>query len=173
MRLNSELTPKTYIQKLRRRIGSFVCFGDERFTGFTIGGFFSIVYHSGFEWNRRVTNEKNRAIGYVRQNPNGEGSQVRLIRLRGLTNPLSLLAMFVCFYGFGWLFYMLHGGNVDPTLWQGISAGVSALMTAAIALLTALAAQWTERGRYGRMVLMALLRHPEDPYHHLDPNDQS
>ena len=58
MKVHSDLQPTEYLQHLRSNLGPWYAFGDERLTGFVIGKFFSVVYHSGYEWNRRATNEK-------------------------------------------------------------------------------------------------------------------
>ncbi|MBQ9168342.1 MAG: hypothetical protein IJX67_08060 [Oscillospiraceae bacterium] len=162
MRIESNLSPEIYIAHLKRQLGRWYSFGDERFTGFVLGRFFSIVYHSGFEENRRITNEKNRAIGYAKDTP--DGTEVRFIRLYGLTNPISLAALFLLGFGVCMLLcgfrevLMADHANVKLSLICG------AVYAASVALSTAIGACITERGLYGRGILMNCLKHPDDPY---------
>ncbi len=148
-------------------MGAFSSFGEERFTGIFLGRFFSICYHSGWEWNRKLTNEKNRAIGYVRSTP--AGTEVRFIRLYGLTNPISLASLFLFGYMFSWLIIGFHSlrNNVSPAMEEiqpifCLVAGV--LVMLAVALETALGSRLTERGQYGQSILMTHLKDPKDPW---------
>lgn len=94
MKYDSNLPYFEYIAAMKAHMSSFMELGIERFTGTIIGGFFSITYHSGHEFNRRITNEKHRAIGFAR--PNGNGTKISCVRLVGMTNPLSLIGFFPC-----------------------------------------------------------------------------
>ena len=109
MRIQSQLTPREYISAMMEQMQGHFDFGQERFTGFFFGKVFSVTYHSGHEWNRRISNQKNTAIGYVRQTQGG--SEVRCVCLRALMAPtqfllyycvlmvIFLLAMFFNAYG--------------------------------------------------------------------------
>jgi hypothetical protein len=156
----SNLSKEAYLEEFRSQVkGNYFCFGEERFTGFVIGNFFSIAYHSGYEWNRRYTNEKNRAIGFVRKN--GAGCKVYAVRLRGYTNPLSLIILFAVFLGLFALDQQNYASGwerwFNPTnIWFAllgtvISAGISAA-----------AAALTERGQQGWAMVTSLLHCPDD-----------
>lgn len=160
MKYNSDLSYYTYLTAMKEQMSGFMEFGIERFTGTIIGGFFSVTYHSGHEFNRRITNEKHRAIGFVR--PNGTGTQVTCIRLAGLTNPLSLLSLF----GFFFLFILLKGG-LETALMPELLV-LDAAFTLVVALVTALTDSITERGQEGSKILTAFLIDPIDFYSLVD-----
>ena len=160
MIVSSNLSKEAYLEEFRSQVkGNYFCFGEERFTGFVIGGFFSIAYHSGYEWNRRITNEKNRAIGFVRKN--GAGCKVYAVRLRGYTNPLSIIILFAVFlailtlrqgnYASGWERWFNPTNIWFALLGTGISVGISAA-----------AAFTTERGQRGWAMVTSLLHCPDD-----------
>lgn len=156
MKYTSSLSPGMYLYEMKEHMSSFTEFGIERFTGIIIGSFFSITYHSGHEFNRRVTNEKHRAIGFVR--PGENGTEISCIRLAGLTNPLSLIMLF-CFC---FLCFLISGG-VEVALMPEILL-LCAGMTLAVALGTALTDSLTERGQEGSKILTAFLIDPVDYY---------
>lgn len=104
MKVVSKLPCSIYLYKMKQQMGRFTDFGIERLTGVVIGKFFSVTYHSGHEFNRRITNEKHRAIGFVK--PCEDGTEVLCIRLAGMTNPLSLIGLF----SFCFLICLLRGG---------------------------------------------------------------
>ena len=156
MKYTSNLSCSIYLYEMKQQMGSFTEFGMERITGTIIGSFFSVTYHSGHEFNRRVTNEKHRAIGFVR--PDGNGTKISCIRLAGMTNPLSLLAIF----GIGFLSFLI-GGGLELALMPEILA-LNAGMTLVIALVTAITDSVTERGQEGARLLTAFLIDPVDYY---------
>lgn len=160
MKYTSNLPCSIYLYEMKQQMGSFTEFGMERLTGTIIGSFFSVTYHSGHEFNRRVTNEKHRAIGFVR--PDGNGTKVSCIRLAGMTNPLSLMAIF----GIGFLSYLI-GGGLELALMPEILA-LNAGMTLVIALVTAFTDSITERGQEGSRVLTAFLIDPVEYYSIVD-----
>lgn len=160
MIVSSNLSKKAYLEEFRSQVkGNFFCFGEERFTGFVIGNFFSIAYHSGYEWNRRLTNEKNRAIGFVRKS--GAGCKVYAVRLRGYTNPLSLILIFTLFL---WLFAVKQQDYTSG--WEQWFAPASvwpALMATVIsAAISALHAFVSEREQQGWSMVTSLLHCPDD-----------
>lgn len=156
MKYTSSLPTSIYLYEMKEHMSGFTEFGIERFTGIIIGSFFSITYHSGHEFNRRVTNEKHRAIGFVR--PGENGTKVSCIRLAGMTNPLSLIALF----GFCFLLFLISGG-IEIALMPEILL-LCAGMTLAVALVTALTDSVTERGQEGSRILTAFLIDPVDFY---------
>ena len=81
MRYIVPLGKKHYLYELRQQMGSFTDFWSERFTGIILGNFIYVTHHAGHEWNRRITNEKSRAIGFVMKH--GDGCAVNVIFTRG------------------------------------------------------------------------------------------
>ena len=156
MKVISKLPFSVYLYEMKQQMGSFTAFGNERLTGIIIGRFFSITYHSGHEFNRRITNEKHRAIGFVR--PCEGGTQVSCIRLAGMTNPLSLICMFAFFF----LVCLIRGG-LEVALMPELLI-IDAAFTFVVALTTAFTDSVTERGQEGSKMLTAFLMDPVDYY---------
>lgn len=169
VKIHSELQPTEYLQHLRSNLSPWYAFGDERLTGFVLGKFFSVVYHSGYEWNRRATNEKNRAIGFVRAD--GPGTKVVCIRLKGLLNPLSLILMTLAVYGFGWLYWYLSdaaSSGVGMAEWNQANLLLGVAFAVIFGIVTAIQAAATERGAWGAKALTAILKHPEAPWQNIE-----
>lgn len=164
MRLDTPLSAKEYVREFSRQMGAFTSFGEERFTGVFLGHFFSVCYHSGWEWNRKLTNEKNRAIGYVVDTP--EGSEVRFLWFYGYSDPVSIALLFLLGFIAGFIVFLLNGFELtrDEGLFVGCICG--ALITIPLVIESALAALLTERGQYGAGVLNAYLKNPRDPWNH-------
>ena len=89
MKMQSSLTPKTYLSAIKKRMGSRFAWGSERFTGCFLGRFFYVTHHAGYEWNRRITNQKNTALGYIKATENG--SEVRFLHFQGMLCPHFLI----------------------------------------------------------------------------------
>lgn len=153
MQIQSNLPKELYLNSMKMQMGSFYAFGSERFVGTILGRFFSITYCSGWEWNRQITNEKNRAIGYVRAGEHG--TEVHCIRLAGFTNPLSLISFFVIFL----TMFAAFGG-----FGLALSAIASLCTTILTAAVTALTDSLTERGQEGQRIVTAFLHNPQDFY---------
>ena len=159
MRFESQMASTDYLAAIKEQMSSFTEFGLERFTGIIIGRFFSITYHSGYESNRRITNEKHRAIGFVATT--NSGIYVRCIRLAGMTNPMSLLAM----YCFCFIISVFVSDLQTALLPQCLS--FFGLLTFIMAIITAVASSVTERGREGSRILSAFLLDPLNFYSNL------
>jgi len=160
MKYHSNLPCSRYLSAMKEQMSGVTEFGIERFTGTIIGRFFSITYHSGHEFNRRITNEKHRAIGFVR--PDGDGTLISCVRLAGLTNPLSLLGI----YAFCFLIGFLRGGFELALRPELLVANL--VITLVSALVTALTDSITERGQEGSRTLTAFLINPSDYYSLVD-----
>jgi hypothetical protein len=161
MRIDVALSPKEYMRALRSRRGSFLSFCAERFTGIAVGRFFSITHHAGYEINRRITNERNNAIGYIKKTP--DGVQVRYWRTKGITTPQALL--FWIPVNFLWfLLVCLKNGIYEPWLAVLCTLGLTLFVAAGSAFCDSL----TERGEQGEMEVYALLYDPSDPLAYLD-----
>lgn len=164
MIVSSNLSKEAYLEEFRSQVkGNFFCFGEERFTGFVIGNFFSIAYHSGYEWNRRYTNEKNRAIGFVRRN--GTGCKVYAVRLRGYTNPMSLIILFAIYLGLFALSLRNHASGWEQWF-APANMWLALLGTVISAGISAAAAALTERGQLGWAMVTALLHYPDEYLNH-------
>ena len=115
--------------------------------------FFSITYHAGYEWGRRYSNEKQRAIGIVRRD--GEGTKVYCIRLAGMTNPISLIGVYLfCL----WIYYIKDG--VAFALGDGL--WLSLIVTTIVAGTTAFFNSVTEQGQEAYNIVSAYLIDPSD-----------
>lgn len=157
MTVLSDLPRNAYLYSLRQQTGSWLELGMERFTGVFLGSFFYITYHSGYEWNRRITNEKNRAIGFVRRH--GEGSKVCFLRFKGYLEPVCLAVIFlVCLLV---LYMTASAAGVEFLPWYYGVAFAAAFFACAV---SAVRDSLTERGQEGARVLLAALRNPDDPY---------
>lgn len=156
MKYKSNLTYVSYICAMKEQMSSFTDFGIERFTGIVLGSFFSVTHHSGHEFNRKITNEKHRAIGFVR--PSDDGTEIICIRLAGMTNPMSLIGIFA----FGFLIFLLRGGIEMALMPQILIA--NAVITVVAALISAFTDSITERGQEGSKILTAFLKNPTDFY---------
>ena len=151
----SKLPYKTYLYEMKKNLSSFLHFGDERMTGIVLGRFFSITCHAGYEWNRRITNEKQRAIGFAR--PDGEGTKIYCVRLAGMTNPISLVGMYLCCV----LLFLLKGGfsELSGEMWWG-----PLVLTLIVAGISAIGDSWTERGMEAYRTVTAYLLDPSNHY---------
>ena len=155
MKITSPLPPKAYLFHMKEQMGSFMDFASDRFTGRFLGRFFYVTHHSGYEWNRRITNEKNGAIGYVRSHE--DGCEVCFIRLKGM----------FCFGQFLFILLItviaiaaltLQLGFWDPSFLWFLPAAL------AIGAMYTLFESLTERSQEGRHILNALLLDPSDPF---------
>ncbi|MBQ6851680.1 MAG: hypothetical protein IJO04_01425 [Oscillospiraceae bacterium] len=158
MRIQTQLSCNEYTDALKERLGSFTDFGCERFTGFVFWRFFSITHHAGHEYNRRITNERNSAVGYVKKTP--EGAQVRCVRLKGWTTPQAILLSFLI----GILICPLASRfslSLELTLMMAIG------FTVFMALITAASDSMTENGEWGAKEIYALIVDPTDPFAYL------
>ncbi len=156
MKVISKLPCSVYLYEMKQQMGSFTAFGTERLTGIIVGRFFSVTYHSGHEFNRRITNEKHRAIGFAC--PCENGTKVSCIRLAGMTNPLSLIGLFA----FCFLICLLRGGIELAIMPEMMIA--NAAITLVAALISAFVCSVTERGQEGSKMLTAFLIDPVDYY---------
>lgn len=161
MKIHSEHTPKEYLHALKKRRGSFLAFGGQRFTGFVIGRFFSITHHAGFEFNRKYTNERNSAVGFVQKTE--YGSCVRYIPLKGWTTPQALIPFFSL------LFIPFYFTN---TFDLGAAALHSLAITALMAVSSAIVDSVTENGQRGEMEIFGLMYDPANPLAYLELMDK-
>lgn len=173
MDVYSQLPKEEYLKHMKSRMGSFWKWGDERFTGFFLGNFFYVTYHSGYEWNRRITNEKNRAMGFILDRHGS--TSVHFIRTRGYGDPFSVISLFLLFFAVCaamiWFMNLYDKIYYFHEIWLPFALGVSIFETLLIAVSSVFRDGITERGIWGRYMLMALLHHPEDPENHIEQYD--
>lgn len=150
--MHSELPLKVYREELRSCIGWKIPFLGDCLNGILIRNFFSVAYYSPYQWNRRITCECNRAIGYLKQTD--QGTEVRFVRSKGLFSPLWLVLLMV-FFG--------TIGTVAYGWWKGLTFG--AVLTLAVCGSTALTSSITEEGEAGASVITMLLENPKEFYY--------
>ena len=153
MAIVSKHSPKEYMKSLRYYMESHFDFGQERFTGFFLWRLFYVTHHAGFEWNRRITNQKNAAMGFVTKC--GDGCKVHYLRFRSVMCPL----VFWPCYGLLLLVAMMDYTDV-PQLTRFIIATVAMLIATPIYTFIECLSQ---RSEDGRKALVSLLMDPSDP----------
>ena len=157
-----KLSKKQYLSALRERMDSPFRWGSERCCGFFLGGLFSVTYHSGHEHNRRITGERNTALGFVAKD--GEGCQVRFFVVKGLLAPHYLLGLFllclvIC------LSILLQddlGTELLPYMFP-----ISLVLTLLVGAASAVAESLTDRSLEGKKILHSILLDPTDPFSYL------
>lgn len=149
MRIVLPLEKKEYLHDLCQRMDSWFSFGESRFTGVVLGSFLYITNHAGYEWNRRITNEKSRAIGFVTRH--GDGCEVKVIFTWGYLDPVSLIWMYLLMLGI--LQLRDPGSPVAYILAAVIALGICAI--------SAVQCWFTQRGQQTFDDLLSLLYNPE------------
>ena len=150
MVIQNHLSPKEYLSAMKRRMSGHFELGQERYTGFFLGRLFYVTHHAGYEWNRRITNEKSAALGYVKKAE--DGCEVHSIRFRGMLCPLQFIPFYLIM-----LWYAIY-------LDQGIRLGSIILMTVLtvlVAISSGVIEIFTENGQFSMSCLLQLLRDPD------------
>lgn len=158
MRLQSTHTPKAYHAAMKERMGSRFAIGSERFTGTFIGRVFYVTHHAGYEWNRRITNQKNAALGYVKKTENG--SEIRFLLFQGMLCPQYLII------------YLLILGAFFLVNWPALIASpglmiVEILIFVACLVLPTFFETLTDGSIEGQKSLLGLLADPADLFAYL------
>ena len=160
MVIHSPMSKKEYLESLQENMGGHYDFGSDRFTGFFIGSCFYVTHHAGYEWNRRYSNQKNAAMGYVKETE--EGCVVRFIRFRGAMCPLVFIPLFLSLGLILTISAVLNGiTGIAAILLPWILAFATSAVTAPI---TAFIESLTQQGEEGRRALLSMLLNPSDPY---------
>ena len=167
MVFHSDLPKNAYLAAMKDEMGSHFDFGSERFTGFFLGNCFYVTHHAGYEWNRRYTNQKNAALGYVCKAD--DGCDVRFIRFRGMLCPAQFLFILLLFVPI-LTFAMLTHGIMNAEVFL-LGLGISFAAVAITAPISALIESLTERSEEGRRILLAFLIDPSDPFSYLNNKD--
>ncbi len=153
--LYSLMDKKAYLASLKQKMGSPFLIFDERVTGVIIGPFFSVAYHAPFEWNRRITSECSRAMGFVRTAH--EETEIVFLRSKGnlcLSWFFGYIALFV-------LIFLAVASQREENL-LGFALGAGAVFSIFACLLTAAADSMTEQGAAGEWEIDKLLQDPEN-----------
>ena len=160
MRIQCTLSSVEYLSAMQEQMSEHFAFWQERFTGFFLGRFFSVTYHSGHEFNRRITNQKDTAIGYVKKT--ADGCEVRCIRLKAMMAPTHCIPRYCVMRGLFLAAMFLHG------IWDFTMFLQMALITLGILLviapISAVVESCTEQGEVGRRTIISFLLDPSDPY---------
>lgn len=159
--LESNLSKREYLLEIKRSFDNPFLIFDERLCGMVIGSFFSVAYHSPYEWNRRITSECNRAWGWVKET---EGkTEVRFLRGKGLFSPFWLI-----FYTlFCFCLFSFHSNRLiyseEPNAVLLI-LGISAVISVVVCGITAFQSSITEAGEEGAGEITRLLQNPKEYY---------
>lgn len=150
--VHSQLPAEQYRQELRACLGWKIPFMGDCLNGIVIGNFFSVAYYSPYEWNRRITRECNRAIGYVKRND--QGTEVHFVRSKGLCSPMWVSLLLILWGGVGAAAY---------GIWPGVLFGLA--LTAAVCGISALQSSITEQGVADEQVIIMFLTNPKEFYY--------
>ena len=156
--LQSDLSKRNYLESLMQTFRSPFLLWDERVCGIIVGPFFSVAYHSSYEWNRRITSECNRAWGYVTE-LDGK-AYIRFIRGKGLLSPFWLIFYTLLCH----VILLLCGGYELYAGHEGLFLVISFAMALFACLVTAFQSLITDQGEAGYHEITRLLLHPEDYY---------
>lgn len=154
----SALSPKEYLSAVKSNMSSSLELGQERFTGFFLGRLFYVTYHSGYEYDRRLNNPKNAALGYVKET--STGCDVRFLTFRGAMCPLVFLPLLLCM-----LACSIVIGAPDNIQMSSI---IALIVTVLYAPIEALIEFMNERAEEGHKTLLSMLIDPTDPYANFD-----
>ena len=163
MKMQTTLTPKHYLSAMKKRMGSRFAWGSERFTGFMLGHFFYVTHHAGYEWNRRITNQKNTAFGYVKKVENG--SEIRFLHFQGMLCPQILIPYLLFFAGYAVVTWPVFSEN--PILLIA-----SMLIIVFAPLLESCIESITDGSIEGRKSLLGLLIDPSDYFAYLNHQNE-
>ena len=159
MILQSTHTPKQYKEAMKQRMGSRFALWSERFTGIFLGRIFYVTHHAGYEWDRRITNQKNAALGFIKATENG--SEVRFLLFQSIFCPQYFL-----------LYLLICGGSVLGSLpaFRDLPFLIFFLLGIVIVtpILVASLESLTEGSVEGRKCLLGLLADPADLFAYLN-----
>lgn len=163
----SSLSREEYLSALKEMMSAHTEFGVERFTGFFLGPWFYVTHHGDYQWNRKITCQKNAALGRVKQTENG--CKIHFLRFRGPLCPMVILSLFL----FGVVVAVVSGACVG--LMEELGIGPSLLVCLAVvgislAMILPVATLFesmTAESEDGRRMLLSLLHDPVHPYENL------
>lgn len=163
MKIQSSLSKKAYIRALKERRDSPFRFGSERFCGFFLGGLFCATYHCASEWNRRITGERNTAIGIIKKD--ADGCQVCCFTVKGLLAPHYLLGLF--------LFWLACSTSIlaqEQIALPGLIVIIPICLVLALltGISTAIAESFTAQSAQGKRILCSILLDPTDLFSYMN-----
>lgn len=167
MKIRPSLSKKEYLSALKARMGSPFHFGMERSCGFFLGGFFYITHHCGHEWNRKITGERNTAIGIVRKD--ADGCKVSYAMIKGLLAPHCLLGMFL--FCLAICLTVLLQEDVDPAT-RVFTLPISIVFPLLAGLGNAVTEGMSEQSEEGRNILRCMLLDPADPFSYMNNHNK-
>ncbi len=155
---HSTLSKEQYLTAMKRKFTNpFFLFGG-RLTGIVLGNFFAAAHYQEYEWNHRITNECNRAWGYV-QEVDGQ-LKICVVRGKGLLAPGWMLGLTLLCRA---LFFSFELRN---EIWLSIELWIlSAVFALVVGLATAIGASVTEAGQAGALEIDKFLMDPENYYY--------
>jgi len=158
MRFISSDPKGKYLAELKAQMDSVFDIRQERFTGFFLGGFFSVTHHSEYHWNHRITSQLNSAVGYVKKGK--DGCSVHFLKSKGYLHPIRFLILLAC------VLMIPITQNAPWTVYA-----LSILITLGVVSIVAFIESLTEESIEGEARLLALLSNPENPYEDFHPDD--
>ena len=106
----TKLTKRQCCDLLRRNLDFFPSpFSGEQYAGWCKWGFFSVVYHHENTLFKRMNPIYSRVCGYMRGK--GGGARVRYMHFYGLTDPFSLMKLFLGSLVIFWAVYHGYGAS--------------------------------------------------------------
>jgi hypothetical protein len=163
MTVHSPLSKQVYLKALKERMESPFRFGSERFCGISPFGLLYVTHHCAHEWNRRITGERNTAIGIVQKD--GDGCRIRFFVVKGLLAPHYLLSMF--FFCLLCCVIVLIRDGVDAAVVPYILP-ISLAVAVLTGLGTAIAESYTAESAEGKRILHSILLDPTDLFSYMN-----
>lgn len=147
-RIDSTIPKDEILSRLKSGLEPWMSGAQGRFTGWALGGFFSVRYHGA---GQRL-NITNRRLGRI--TARGGKTAVDYMDFHGMTDPLSLVQVFLLSAVVLFLMMSYEDGFTGVSLPPVLLA--AALITAAVAAITYLMAARTAQGRQNREETAAL-----------------
>lgn len=163
MNIHSTLPKKEYLTALKERMESPFRFGSERCCGWFPFGLLYVTHHCSHEWNRRITGERNTAIGIVQKD--GDGCRIRFFVVKGLLAPHYLFLVFL--FCLTCCLAVLLRNSADPVV-DLYTLPLSLAFSLVTGITTAIAESFTDRSAEGKRILHSILLDPTDPFSYLN-----
>ena len=168
MKITTQYPKNEYLSSLKERMDSFFHIGAERCSGIFLGPVVCITYHSGWEWNRQITGQKNTAVGFVSKN--GSGSKLNCIILKGMLAPHLFLLLFSGIAIIYFLATLIKG--IDWEEVRQLFLPFCLIASVGFAVISAFHESLTEESDSGRKILISILLDPKDPFSYLNHKNE-
>ena len=166
--IKSPYCPKEHLDAIKENMSGHFEFGAERFTGFFFKNWFHVTHHAGYEWNRRYTNAKNAAVGYVKKTENG--CELHFVCFKGALVPAQFLSILI--FTLPLIVSMaLFKGVTDANVIRNVLL-ICLIGFLPAALIATFFESVTERSEEGKRILLALMLDPKDPFSYLNNRNQ-